>query len=136
MEKRCPALAWGNVKTARLGFVLEVLAGSAFVDGLEVAVAVLFDGDEDDLVDVVVEDEDFDVLFRIGLEQGRVAEEGFGASGALGRVAPDSVPPKHPAFRPRGLLAPEQRLSALRPASLGTVHPSCRLPGVPAGRHG
>ena len=36
---------------------------------------------EDDLVDVVVEDENFDVLLLVDLEQRRGAEQGLGAAG-------------------------------------------------------
>ena len=53
-----------------LGLVLEVLAGGGLVDGLEVGLAVLVDAGEDDLIDVVVEDEDFDVLLLVDLKQG------------------------------------------------------------------
>ncbi len=52
-----------------LGVVFEVLAGGGLVDGLELDVAVLVDAGEDDLVEVVVEDEDFDVFLLIDFEQ-------------------------------------------------------------------
>jgi hypothetical protein len=65
----------------RLGFALQVVAGCPFVDGLEVGFTVLVDGGEDDFVDVVVEDEDFDALLLVDLKQGRVPEESFGATG-------------------------------------------------------
>ena len=64
-----------------VGLVLQVVAGGRLVDGLQVDVAVLVDGGEDDLIDVVIEDEDFDVLLLVDLEQGRVAQHAFGAAG-------------------------------------------------------
>ena len=64
-----------------VGFVFEVFAGGGLVDGLEVDFAVLVDAREDDLVEVVVEDEDFDVFLLVDLEQRRGAQQRFGAAG-------------------------------------------------------
>ena len=55
--------------------------GGGLVDGLQIDVAVLGDGREDDLVDIVVEDEDLDVLLLVDLEQRRVAQHALRAAG-------------------------------------------------------
>ena len=60
-----------------LGVFLEVFGGRGPVDGLEIDVAILGDGREDD---IVVEQKDLDALLLVDLEQGRVAKHQLGAT--------------------------------------------------------
>ena len=63
------------------GVGFEVFSGGGFGDGFEVEVAVLFNAGEDDFVDVVIEDEDFDVFLFVDFEQGGGAEQRLRAAG-------------------------------------------------------
>lgn len=60
-----------------LGVFLEAFGGRGPVDGLEIDVAILGDGREDD---IVVEQKDLDALLLVDLEQGRVAKHQLGAT--------------------------------------------------------
>ena len=69
------------VRFVRLRLVFQIFAGGRLVDRLQFDIAVLVDAGEDDLVDLVVEDQHFEILLLVDLEQRRRAQQGFGAAG-------------------------------------------------------
>ncbi len=59
----------------RLRFVFQIFARRRLVDGLQIDIRVLVDLTENDLIELVIENENFQVLLLINLEKGRGAKK-------------------------------------------------------------
>ena len=61
--------------------VLQVFTGRSFVDCLEIDLTVFIDARKNNFVEVVVQNQNFDFLLLVNLQQRRSAKQGFSATG-------------------------------------------------------